>query len=247
MIRAVLIDDESHGLDTLQILLAEYCPDVQVVESCRSAKAGIEAIDKFQPDVVFLDIQMPGMNGFQMLEQIENISFAIIFTTSYDQYAIKAIHFSALDYLLKPVIPTELIAAIHKVQTKGKLPDLAQFEMLYNRLNSKSNGITKIAIPTLDGYELITADQIILCEADDNYTTLVLKNKKKIIASRSLKDIEEHLSEFKYFVRVHHSFIVNINEVTKYVRGEGGHLIMSDQSTVNVSRTRKKALLEYFS
>jgi len=246
MIKAILIDDEAHCLDTLGILLQEYCPDVQIEQSCRSAKAALEAIEKSSPDVIFLDIQMPGMNGFQLLEQLGQIPFAVIFTTSYDQYAIKAIHLSALDYLLKPIDPKELVAAIHKVGAKKELPVSEQFEMLFGRLQHQVNAFRKIAIPTLEGFELIPADQIMLCEADDNYTHLVLKDKRKILASRTLKAIEEQLRDFPYFIRVHHSFIVNINEVTRYVRGEGGYLIMSDGATVNVSRSRKEALLKLF-
>jgi two-component system LytT family response regulator len=188
---------------------------------------------------------MPGMTGFQLLEQLGKIQFAIIFTTSYDQYAIKAIHFSALDYLLKPIDPKALIAAVHRVQSRSR-PEGEQFEMLFGRLEHKLGAFRKIAIPTLDGFQLIPADEIIVCEADNNYTHLLLKNKKKVTASRTLKEIEEQLRDFPHFVRVHHSFIVNINEVTKYVRGEGGYLVMSDNTSVNVSRSRKEALLKWF-
>ena len=246
MIKAILIDDEAHCLDTLSILLREYCPEVEILNTCRSAKAGIEAIGKSNPDVVFLDIEMPGMTGIQMLEKFNPIPFAVIFTTSYSQYAIKAIRFSALDYLLKPVDPKELIAAIHRLQSNQKPPAPEQFEMLSGRLQHKVSSFLKIAVPTTEGFEMIPADQIIFCEADDNYTHLHLKNKKRVIASRTLKEVEEQLSDFSNFVRVHHSFLVNLNEVTKYVRGEGGHLIMSDNSTVNVSRSRKEALLKWF-
>src|SRR5262245_4662518 len=122
MTKAILVDDETHCLDTLSILLDEYCPEVKIVGKCRSAKAALEAIEKSKPSLVFLDIEMPAMNGFEMLERFEEIPFAIIFTTSYDQYAIKAIRFSALDYLLKPIDPKELIVAVHKVETQKKLP-----------------------------------------------------------------------------------------------------------------------------
>lgn len=247
MIKAILIDDESHCLETLSILLEAYCPEVQIIESCCSGKSGIEAIKKLNPDVVFLDIQMPGINGFQLLEKLDTISFAIIFTTSYDQYAIKAIHFSALDYLLKPIDAKELIAAVRKVQIQKKLPGTAQFELLFDRLQQKENSFKKIAIPTLEGFELIETNQIITCNADDNYTELILKGNKTILASRSLKDFEGQLKSFSNFIRVHHSHMVNLNEVKKYIRGQGGYLIMSDNSTVNVSRSRKQALLELLS
>jgi two-component system LytT family response regulator len=228
------------------MLLKEYCPDVQLMEQCSDAQRGLEAIEKFKPDLVFLDIEMPHMNGFEMLEQFSEITFAVVFTTGYDQYAIKAFKFSALDYLLKPVEPKELIAAVHKIQIQKKLPEAEQFQMLMSKINNKENIFPKIPVPTSDGYELIPVEQVLLCEADDNYTYFTLKNKKKIIACRMLKEVEEQLENFIFFVRVHHSYIVNIKEVTKYVRGEGGYVIMSDGSTVNVSRSRKETLLKWF-
>ena len=243
MIRSIIIDDEVHCLDTLSILLSDYCPEVQIMEKCLSAKQGLTAADQHQPELIFLDIEMPVMNGFEFLEQFKEIPFAIIFTTSYDQYAIKAIRFSALDYLLKPVDPKELIAAVRKVQTQKHLPVPEQFQMLMNQVKHIEAGFNKIAVPTAEGFELIPADQLLRCEADDNYTHLFLKEKKKITACRTLKEMEEQLQDFSSFIRVHHSYLVNLNEVTRYVRGEGGYLVMSDGSTVNVSRSRKDALM----
>jgi len=246
MIKAILVDDEIHGLDTLGILLAEYCPEVQVIDRCSSAKKALASIAKATPDLLFLDIEMPVMNGFELLEQLNEIPFSVIFTTSYDQYAIKAIRFSALDYLLKPVDPKELIMAIQKVQKKKFPPTGEQLQILIQQLQHREGSLTRIAIPTSEGFELVPAEDIVRCEAHDNYTHLCLKNKTKIIASRTLKEIEEQLGEFPFFIRVHHSFMVNLNEVIKYVRGEGGYLVMSDDTTVNVSRSRKEALLKYF-
>lgn len=246
MIKAILIDDELHCQETLSILLEEYCPNVQVIAKCRSAKQGIETIRLLNPDLVFLDIEMPVMNGFEMLEQLNEITFAIIFTTSYDQYAIKAIRFSALDYLLKPIDASELKTAIKKVEEQRHLPMAEQFQMLLKQVQGKGGQFTKIAVPTSDGFELIPADNVLYCEANDNYTHLIQKNKNRTVACRSLKEVEEQLKDFQFFVRVHHSYLVNLNEITKYVRGEGGYLIMSDGSTVNVSRSRKESLLKYF-
>jgi two-component system LytT family response regulator len=246
MIKAILVDDEMHGLDTLSILLADFCPEVLVIDRCSSAKKALESIAKAKPDLLFLDIEMPVMNGFELLEQFTEIPFSVIFTTSYDQYAIKAIRFSALDYLLKPVDPKELIVAIHKVKKKKNPPTSEQLQMLMEQLQHREGPLTRIAIPTSEGFELVPADQVVRCEADDNYTYLFLKNKTRIIASRTLKEIEEQLREFPSFLRVHHSYIVNLNEVLKYVRGEGGYLVMTDGSTVNVSRSRKETLLKHF-
>jgi len=243
MIRAILIDDEVHCLETLGMLLKEYCPQVMILEQFRSARKALELIEKLKPELVFLDIEMPAMNGFEMLEQFHEIPFSVIFTTSYDQYAIKAIRFSALDYLLKPIDPKDLIAAIQKIQSQKSLPLIEQFEMLLKQVAHNGTGFQKIAIPTAEGFELIPTDQIIHCEADDNYTHLHLKNKHKITACRTLKDIEEQLHDFSFFIRVHHSYLVNLNEVVRYIRGEGGYLILSDGATVNVSRSRKEMLL----
>ncbi len=246
MSNAILIDDEVHCLETLSLLINEFCPEVQVLDQCRSAKKGLEAIEKVKPDLVFLDIEMPAMNGFEMLEQFTEIPFAIIFTTSYDQYAIKAIRFSALDYLLKPIDPNELISAVKKVQEQRHLPMVEQFQMLLNQVQNKDHHFNKIAVPTAEGFELIPAEQVIRCDANDNYTHLFLKANRKIIACRTLKEMEEQLHDFSFFVRVHHSHLVNLNEVTKYIRGEGGYLVMSDGSNVNVSRSRKDSLMKWF-
>jgi two-component system, LytTR family, response regulator len=246
MIKAIIIDDELHCRETLSLLLKEFCSDVQIVGNFRSGRDGLEAIEKYKPDLIFLDIEMPAMNGFEMLEQAGEISFAIIFTTSYDQYAIKAIRFSALDYLLKPIDPSELKTAVKKVKEQRHLPVAEQFQMLLKQINDKGSRFNKIAVPTAEGFELVPADQVLYVEANDNYTHLFLKKNNKIIACRTLKEIEEQIRDFTFFIRVHNSYMVNLNEVTKYVRGEGGYLVMSDGSSVSVSRSRKDALLKFF-
>lgn len=246
MINAILIDDEAHCLDSLSILLNKFCPAVNIVERCLSAKQGLEASMKYKANLVFLDVEMPSMNGFEFLEQFKAIPFSVIFTTAYDKYAIKAIRFSALDYLLKPIDPNELIEAVRKVETTNHLPTSEQFRMLIDKIENKEPALTKIAVPIAEGFELVRTEDIIRCEADNNYTYLHLKNKRKITACRTLKEIEEQLESFSSFIRVHHSYIVNLNEVTKYVRGDGGYLRMSDDSMVDVSRSRKTALLKFF-
>ena len=178
-----------------------------------------------------------------MLEKLPEISFQIIFTTSYDQYAIKAIRFSALDYLLKPVDREELQRAVQKVtqQQNHQLPQ--QLEILLQKVRQPAPAIQKIALPTLEGLEMVPVDSIISCSSDSNYTIFLLKNKQKLVASRTLKEIEEMLEGYS-FVRVHHSHMVNLNEIHKYIKGEGGYLIMSDDSSVDVSRSRKELLLK---
>jgi two-component system LytT family response regulator len=183
------------------------------------------------------------MNGFDLLEKLPQIDFKLIFTTSYDQYAIKAIRYSAFDYLLKPIDREELQRAVGKAgeQTAHPLPQ--QIEILLQKLNHPSVPINKIAIPTMEGLQMIFVDSVISCQADSNYTILYLKNKQRITASRTLKEIEEMLEDYS-FIRVHHSFLVNLNEVEKYIKGEGGYMQMSDGTTVDVSRSRKEMLLK---
>lgn len=246
MIKAIIIDDEVHCLDTLSILLDDYCKDVHVLDRCMSASEGLIAIKKYHPDVVFLDIEMPIMNGFDMLDKFEKIQFSVIFTTSYNQYAIKAIRFSALDYLLKPIDPKELIYAIEKIKMQHHKPTMEQFEMMKGHLLQKQGGFQNIAVPTLEGFEMIPAVDLVRCEAENNYTHLFLKNGKRITACRTLKEMEEHLKDFSFFIRVHHSYMVNLNEISKYIRGEGGYLVMNDGATINVSRSRKESLMLVF-
>jgi two-component system LytT family response regulator len=246
MINAVLVDDESHCLKSLGILLNEYCPDVQVVDTCSSGIKAKELIEGVKPDLVFLDIEMPGMNGFELLERFREITFSIIFTTSYDQYAIKAIRFSALDYLLKPIEPKELVTAVHKIKVQNRPPTPVQFRMMMDRIQQRENNLNKIAVPTIDGFELITIDEVTHCEANNNYTYFHLKNGNKLIACRTLKEIEEQMEEFNSFLRVHNSYLVNLNEAKKYIRGDGGYLIMNNGSTISVSRGRKELLLKKF-
>ena len=242
MIKAVIIDDEIHCRKTLSMLLAEHCPDVQVVERCEDGETGILAIQKLKPDIVFLDIEMPGMNGFEMLQKLPAINFEIIFTTSYDQYAIKAFKFSALDYLLKPVDRQELETAVQKVIQRLSRPVPQQLEILLQKLYQPTSSIRKIALPTMEGLQMIPIDSIISCASDSNYTIFQLKNKQKLIVSRLLREVEEMLEEYS-FLRVHHSFVVNLNEIEKYYKGDGGYLVMSDGSTIDVSRNKKDILL----
>jgi two-component system LytT family response regulator len=242
MIKAIIIDDEVHCCKTLGMLLKEYCPGVQVIDQFNDAETGLAAILRLKPDLVFLDIEMPNMNGLEMLARIPEINFEIIFTTGYDQYAIKAIRFSALDYLLKPVDREELQNAIHKVTRRLHHPLPQQLEILLQKLHQPATSIQKIALPTMEGLKMIAVNSIISCSSDSNYTIFFLKNKQKLTVSRPLKEIEEMLEEHS-FLRVHNSYLVSLNEIDKYVKGEGGYLVMSDGSAIDVSRNKKDALL----
>lgn len=243
MINALIIDDEPYCCEVLATLLERYCPEVRVLAACPSGKEALKAIREGQPSLVFLDVEMPNMNGFEMLECLPAVNFHLIFTTGYDQYALKAIRFSALDYLLKPIDREELQAAVQKVVQQSQRPAAQQLELLLQKLKPASAPVNKLALPTMEGLQMVAIDSIVSCESDSNYTIVLLKNGQRLVVSRTLKDIESLLEE-QPFARVHHSHLVNLNEVEKYVRGEGGYLVMSDNSVVDVSRSRKEALLK---
>ena len=242
MIRAIIVDDEPYCCDTLETMLEKYCPEVQLVAICHSGEDAIAAIGQQKPDLVFLDIEMPRMNGFDMLQKIGTINFEIIFTTSFDQYALRAIRFSALDYLLKPIDKEDLVNSVQKVIQRTQKPIAQQLQLLMQKLQQPVNPLNKIALPTMEGLQMVPVESILYCESDSNYTIFYLKDKQKIIVSRTLKEIEELLEEFS-FARVHSSYLVNLREVNKYIKGEGGYLVLNDGSTVNVSASRKKLLL----
>lgn len=244
MIRSVIIDDEPHAAQVLKILLEKHCPEITVEAIFHAAKEAEKMVPAINPQLVFLDIEMPHMNGFELLEKLAPVNFQIIFTTSYDQYAIKAIRFSALDYLLKPVDPQELKAAVKKsvgLLSSSTLP--GQLDVLREKLRQPAALVNRIALPTMEGLEMVPVDTILYCTANSNYTSLVLKDKQKLVVSRTLKEIEEMLEDYP-FLRVHHSCLVNLHEIKKYIRGEGGTLLMSDGVEVAVSRSRKDILLK---
>jgi two-component system, LytTR family, response regulator len=242
MIKAIIVDDEKNSCEALQLLLQKHCIEVEVIAVAYSAADALEKIEALHPQLIFLDIEMPNMNGFQMLEQIRKINFELIFTSSYDQYAIKAFKFSALDYLLKPVDREELEKAVQKVSKKLNNIN-QQLDILLQKINQPSVTPQKIALPTMQGLELVSISCIISCSANNNYTEFFLTDKKRILVSRTLREMENLLEECS-FLRVHHSHIVNLNAITRYVKGEGGYLIMSDGSNVDVSRSRREMLMQ---
>jgi len=243
MITATIVDDEPYSCETLATLLERYCPDVKVLDICYSAASALKSINEQKPQLLFLDIEMPHMNGFELLEKLPDIDFELVFTTSYDQYAIKAFRFSALDYLLKPIDQDDLRKAVQKAVTSTDHVSPQQIKVLLQKINHPSLVVNKLAIPTLEGLQMILIESIIHCEADRNYTIINIKGKQKIVASRTLKEIEELLDDYP-FIRVHHSHIVNLNEVEKYIKGEGGYLMMSNGANIDVSRSRKEFLLK---
>ncbi len=243
MIKTIIVDDEPYCCETLEIMIGKFCPELTIEAILHSGAEAIEALAQFSPQLVFLDIEMPYMNGFEFLEKVHSINFGLVFTTSYDQYAIKAIRFSALDYLLKPIDREELITAVAKVSKSIQSPTELQLELLLQKFNTPKNPIKRIALPTMEGLQMVEMDAIISCSSDSNYTNFFLKNNKKLTASRTMKDVEELLSDYS-FLRVHNSFLVNLNEIHKYFKGEGGYLVMSDGTNIDVSRSRKEMLLQ---
>ena len=244
MIRAIIIDDEIKSRETLNGMLSRYCKNVEIVAEADGYTTGISQIKKHQPDVIFLDIQMLDGSGFKLLEDVGEINFEVIFTTAFDQYAIRAIKYSALDYLLKPVLPEDLINAVEKVEKKhkniGKGPNI---EFLLENLKNKSNDPKKIILSTSDGMHVIEIDDIIRCESDDYYTIFFLKSGKKIMVSKTLKENEELLSAHN-FIRPHKSHLVNVKYIKSFLKVDGGSIVMSDGSEIPVSRRKREAIVD---
>jgi two-component system, LytTR family, response regulator len=240
---AIIIDDEMKGRIALKQKLLDYCPEIKLVGEANSGKQGIQLIEQMRPDIVFLDIEMPGMDGFEMLKKISDKKFQIIFTTAYDHYAIKAIKFAAFDYLLKPVDIEELRQAVEKIiNSHPQNHTVRKLEVLEQHLFS-NNTLNKIAIPTLDGLLFFNIDDIIYLEAHSNYTEIHFANNQKLTASRTLKEFEELLPADKFF-RPHHSHIINLQYIKRYIRGDGGQIELQNGTVVSVSRKKKEEFLK---
>ena len=246
MIKAIIIDDEQDCIHSLEFELREHCKNIDVVKTCMNAKEGIKAIHKYDPNVVFLDIDMPVINGFELLELISDINFEIIFTTAHDKFAVQAFKVCALDYLLKPIDPVDLVKAVHKLQESQEKKTKNQVQFLLQHLDElEQNNVKRIALPTMEGLQFIYLNDILYCESDGAYSLLHFTQEKKLLISKSLRYLEEILCEYHFF-RVHKSFIVNLNYVVKYTRGAGGSLTMNNGAEIRVSRSKKEELLSLF-
>jgi two-component system LytT family response regulator len=243
MIKAIIVDDEPLCCQSLQLLLEQNCPDVSVVGVYNNGLTALEALRSQNVDLVFLDVEMPRMSGFEMLEALGPVTFKLIFTTSYDKYALNALRVSAIDYLLKPIDRRELIAAVEKVRSSSASVNTQQLELLLQKVQHPLRPMQKIALPSIEGLEMVPVENILYCESSDNYCYIFLKDGKKMLVTRSMKDMEEILEEHS-FARVHRSFLVNLNEVERYVRGDGGYVMMSDGKMIDVSRSKKEELLK---
>lgn len=241
--QAIIVDDEMHCREVLQILLNRHCPDVEIVAQCENGQQGLTAIEKLQPQLVFLDVEMPGMTGFEMLKQCSSRSFSIIFTTAYNQYAIQAFRHSALDFLLKPVDKDELVEAVDKALAKRQDGSDKHVNSLMQYLYQHIQPNERLAFPTMDGLRMMAIKDITYCESEGGYTRVFTQQSEKpLIICRTLKEVEEVLGE-KGFFRVHHSFMVNLSYMDKYIKGDGGEIILSDGKNIPVSRNRKQEFL----
>jgi two-component system, LytTR family, response regulator len=244
MLRAIIIDDERSSRNALRQKLINHCPQVDVIAECENGEEGIKSIEEKNPGIIFLDVEMPRMNGFTMLQQLKEHNFEIIFITAYDHYAIKAIKFSALDYLVKPVEITDLKVAVEKAAAKRiKSSGNAALETLLQNLMNKEKEQHRIAIPSMDGLQFIVTGDILYLEASSNYTSFYLVNNKKITVAKTLKDFEDLLPP-TLFVRIHHSHIININCIEKYLKGDGGQVMMKNGVVLDVARRKKEEFLK---
>jgi two-component system LytT family response regulator len=246
MIRVVIIDDEENSRETLRGKLDLFCPEVEVAGEAGSVKDGMEVIASEDPDAVFLDIQLAGESGFDILEGIrdnDQVNPEIIFVTAHNEFAIKAIKFSALDYLLKPIDPEELVKAVRKVEESKGLPKKAtNINVLVENIRQASDSPKKIVVPTSDGMHVIKLSDIIRLESSSNYTTFHLNNQKSLLASKTLKEFDNMLSGYN-FQRIHKSHLVNMNYLKRYVQTDGGYLILEDGSKIPVANRKKEQLL----
>lgn len=244
MITAVIIDDIDNSRVTLSHDLEQYCSNIEVIGEADSVKTGVVTILKLQPQVVFLDIQLGDGTGFDILEQIGDFNFQVIFTTALDSYGIKAIKFSALDYLLKPIDPDELIKAVAKLKNNSKTETVKDsINLLLENMREIQPVDKRIALHSTDKVHMVHVKDIIRCEAQGGYTVFFLNNKEQIVVTRNLKEYEQLLEEHS-FVRVHHSHLINFNFLKEYVKKDGGYAIMTDKTQIPVSFRKRNKLLE---
>ena len=242
-IRAIIVDDEKNNRESLHLLIKTYTPHIEIVAYCCSAQEARDAIRQHHPNLLFLDIKMPQESGFELLDSLESIDFEVIFTTAYDEYGVRAVKASALDYLLKPIEVTELIQAVQKAKIiiDQKQSNIRMQHLIQNIKESNPN--KTIALSLSDRIEFIEIKSIIRCEADNNYTTFYLKNSQKYVVSKTLKEYNELLVPFG-FLRVHQSHLINLSEVKSFVKSDGGYILMKDDSQVSISRQRRESVLQ---
>jgi two-component system, LytTR family, response regulator len=243
-IKALIIDDETRARSLLRGLLTEFCPDVEVVGDAADLPSGVKAIRKLKPNLVFLDIEMPGFSGLELLDFFDanEVDFDIVFATAYDQYALRAFKLSAIDYLLKPIDPAELERAVQKVVKKRQTPTLIDPSVQYDMLRNIS--AQRIALPTASGIRFLDLDKIMLFRADGSYTEIITETHEKIVVSRSLKSFTDALEGNSDFFRVQRSYIINCHFITEYVKSNGGFVRLGDRYEIPIQADRLKEFLD---
>ncbi|MEM7038413.1 MAG: LytTR family DNA-binding domain-containing protein [Bacteroidota bacterium] len=243
--KAIIVDDESHCIQSLKLQLEYVAPWIEVVEAFQQPAKALEFLSETQPDVVFLDVSMPLLNGFDLLRALNEIRFKVIFTTAHDEYAIQAFRVSALDYLLKPIREADLVSAVQKLKALDSQPQSLQsnVDVLLDAVMQKGQPAQKIALPTLEGFDFVEVRTILRIEADGNYSIVHFDSGKSLVVTRALKEMEEILTAHR-FLRIHISHLVNLNKLQKYVRGDGGYVILEGGQQLPVSRSRKQILLD---
>ncbi len=244
MIKTLIIEDEQKSREMLAGLIEKNCPGLMVAGLAKNVKEGVEQIQALKPELVFLDISMPDGSGFDLLEQVAGHKFELIFATASDAHAIRAIKYSACDYLLKPIDIDELKAAVDKVvRKKNEVPNMENLQFLIQQLKKADENFQKITLPTGNAYEIVNIKDIVRCEADGSYTLFYLADKRKLMISAGLKHYEELLPE-RDFIRVHHHHLINMNHVIRFLKEDGGYAVMSDGSKIEISRRKKEAFME---
>lgn len=240
MIRSLIIDDEQNNIDNLSILLKEYCPDITISATALNAMKGEKMITLHHPEIIFLDIQMPGKNGFDLLRSLSTHNFEVIFITAYDQYGIEAVKFSAVDYLLKPINTDELILAVQKATSRifNKQRNL-KLENLFNILQKEHKQDHRIAISTLKETRFILTETIVRCESSNNYTRFHLENGEKLLVSKPIYEYEEILNDYG-FIRCHQSHLVNKKFIRSVIKEDGGYLLLEDATKLPISKNKKE-------
>lgn len=250
MIRCVIVDDESKAREILAEMLKLYCSSVEIVGQAYNVESAYEMIGNLKPDLVLLDIKMPDGSGFDLLNKFESLDFKVIFITAHEEYAIKAFHFSALDYILKPIDPSDLIHAIEKASDVTNVNSInEQFKTLKdNFYNSNADDSQKqdkrIVLKTTENIYIIYLKDVVRCQSEKNYTYFYFTDRERIIVSKTLKEFEEILTEFG-FMRIHRSHLINLKYIDRFEKADGGYLIMTEGSKVEVSHRKKEALLNY--
>lgn len=239
---AIIIDDEKRARVSLSLLLQEYCPEIDLIAECENLSQGVKAIRKLKPDIVLLDIEMPGHSGLELLDFFDEneIDFSIIFTTAYNEYALRAFKFSAVDYLLKPIIPEELADAVKRVEKQKQKQQ--NYSLLKENVNTANLG--KIAVPSGSSLIFLDTEQIVYIKGEGAYSEVHMADKKTYIVSRNLKNFEDILCQYPVFFRAHKSYIVHLGYVSSYCKTDGGSLFLKDNLSIPVSPEKTKLILE---